>query len=146
MNKKYLTVILVVILPFTIFSQSKNTGIKDTLKYSIDSCVRSFNIDKAQKVAAGYQYWFVDQYFNNGNTVKMSVVEPGLQMHPPKPNPVDEFIFVLEGEGEFYLNGETRHVAAFTCLFYPANVPVGIKNTGKTELKYLVIKPGCNEK
>lgn len=128
-------------VPFS-FSQIKTDSSAAAPKkiFTIENCVNEFNIEKSEKTKAGYQYWFADKEFAEGRTVKMSVVGPFLEVHPPKANPVDEFIFVLEGKGEFYLDGKTKVVGPMTCCFYPANVVCGIKNLGEKELKYLVIK------
>jgi Cupin domain. len=123
-------------------AQSKDTTTvpKAVHAYTIENCVNEFNINKIEETKAGYQYWFADKNFAGGRTVKMSVVGAGLEVHPPKANPSDEFIFVLEGKGEFYLDGKTKIVGPMTTVFYPANVPCGIKNIGTADLKYLVIR------
>jgi quercetin dioxygenase-like cupin family protein len=140
-NYKVKTVLLLLVFATFSYPQAvKNDSAKTANRYSIDSCVNAFNIEKAEKTKAGYQYWFVDKNFAKGKTLKMSVVGPGLEVHPPKANPTDEFIFVIEGTGEFYLDGQTKIVGPFASLFYPANVVCGIKNVGKTDLKYLVIR------
>lgn len=112
----------------------------DTTKYSIENCVNEFSMDKIEKTKVGYQYWFADKKFADGKTVKLSVVQPDSATHAPHKHPEDEFFFVLEGTAEFYLNGETRIVGEYTSLYCPSNMEHGIRNVGKTELKYLVIK------
>jgi mannose-6-phosphate isomerase-like protein (cupin superfamily) len=112
----------------------------DSLKYSIENCVNEFSADKVEKTKTGSLYWFADKNFAEGRTLKMSIVEPGLEVHTPKANSADEFIFILEGKGEFYMNGKTKVVKPMTSVFYPANQVCGIKNIGETELKYLVIR------
>lgn len=131
-----------------VYSQDKVTdSLASTHKqYNLEQCVVEFNIDKSEKTKAGYQYWYSDKNYSDGKTLKMSVVKPGLEVHPPKANGIDEFIFVVEGKGEYYINGVTKAVGPMTSLFYPANAVCGIKNIGDCDLKYLVIRPfGCKK-
>lgn len=146
MNRKNFVALLLVLIfagfPLTLKAQSE-TGPEqsgDTTKYSIENCVNEFSMDKIEKTRVGYQYWFADKKFADGKTVKLSVVQPDSATHAPHKHPEDEFFFVLEGTAEFYLNGETRIVGKNTSLYCPSNVEHGIRNVGKTELKYLVIK------
>jgi len=121
-------------------SESEQVQISDSTKYSIENCVNEFSMDKIEKTKVGYQYWFADKKFADGKTVKMNVVQPDSATHAPHKHAEDEFFFVLEGTAEFYLNGEKRIVGEYTSLYCPSNVEHGIRNVGKTELKYLVIK------
>ena len=116
------------------------SGQTDSTQYTIQNCVNTFSREKAEETKAGYQYWFVDRHFAGGKTLKMSVVRPRSATHAPHAHPEDEFFFILEGEAEFFLAGETRTVGKNTSLYCPANVEHGIRNVGDVELKYLVIK------
>lgn len=109
-------------------------------KYSIENCVNHFEQDKAIKTKVGYQYWFADKDFIDGNTLKMSVVGPKLSTHPPHRHIEDEFFFVLEGTATFYLDGKTVTAGPYTSFYCPSNAEHGISNAGDTELKYLVMK------
>ena len=109
-------------------------------KYTIDNCVSEFSPEGIVETSVGYQFWFVDKNFIDGRTLKMSVVKPNSATHPPHIHTEDEFFFVLEGTAEFYLDGQTRTAGAYASFYCPANVEHGIRNTGETELKYLVIK------
>jgi quercetin dioxygenase-like cupin family protein len=117
---------------------------KDTLSkqklYTIDNCVNEFSMDKTTKTPVGYQYWFADENFLDGRTLKMSVVGPHSATHPPHKHVEDEFFFVLEGTAEFYLDGKTKVAGPYTSFYCPSNVMHGIRNVGDKELKYLVIK------
>lgn len=109
-------------------------------KYSIENCVNHFEQDKAIKTKVGYQYWFIDKDFIDGNTLKMSVVGPHLSTHPPHRHIEEEFFFILEGTATFYLEGKTITAGAYTSFYCPSNMEHGITNAGDTELKYLVMK------
>ncbi|MBN1462465.1 MAG: cupin domain-containing protein [Paludibacteraceae bacterium] len=97
-------------------------------------------MDKTIPTNAGYQYWFADKDFLNGETIKLSVVAPGKATHKPHSHSEDEFFFVLEGTAKFYLDGDSIVSGQYTSFYCPANVEHGIANAGEGELKYLVIK------
>jgi mannose-6-phosphate isomerase-like protein (cupin superfamily) len=114
-------------------------------KFTIENCVNHFNSDKTIKTNAGYQYWFADKDFLDGNTLKMSVVAPHQSTHTPHKHIEDEFFFVLEGTAQFYLDGKTTIAGAYTSFYCPSNMEHGISNAGDIELKYLVIKKYQNQ-
>jgi quercetin dioxygenase-like cupin family protein len=119
-------------LPFSLLAQKT---------YTLENCVNEFSKEKAAPTPAGYQYWFADDKFlSDGRTLKLSVVEKGKASHAPHKHVEDEFLFVLEGTAEFYLDGKTKVVGPLTSLYCPSNVEHGIKNAGDTQLKYLVIR------
>ena len=124
----------------TIVAQSENPYKFDSTNYTIHDCVNKFSMNGIEETKVGYQYWFADKDFLDGRTIKLSVVAPHSATHAPHKHSEDEFFFVLEGTAEFYLNGETLTAGAMTSFYCPSNSEHGIKNTGDTELKYLVIK------
>lgn len=119
------------------YGQEKDKVIK---KYSIENCVNQLSMEDSSKTKVGYQYWFADKDFIDGRTLKMSVVAPHKSTHAPHKHLEDEFFFVLEGTAQFFLDGKTKTVGAYTSLYCPSMVMHGISNVGDTELKYLVIK------
>jgi len=131
--------IIVLAMQQTLIAQEKKEVSKDK-KYSIENCVNHFELDKAKKTNVGYQYWFIDKDFIDGNTLKMSIVDPHKSTHPPHKHVEEEFFFILEGTATFYLDGKTTTAGAYTSFYCPSNVEHGISNTGETELKYLVMK------
>lgn len=108
--------------------------------YDIGNAARTFNRDAIEKTKAGYQYWYFDQDFAQGRTIKLSVVGPHLASHAPHRHEGHEFFFVLKGKAEFFLEGKTRVVGPQTALYCPPNSLHGISNAGEGELEYLVIK------
>lgn len=112
----------------------------DSVRFSIENCVNSFNPENIDSTKAGYQYWFVAKDFLDGRTLKLSCVNPGLASHPPHRHEEDEFFFILEGEAEFFLNGAKKTAGPLTSFYCPPNSEHGIRNAGRTQLKYLVIK------
>lgn len=137
---------LVLIVQQSIFAQEVKKDVKPAdNKYTIENCVNHFELDKATKNKVGYQYWFIDKNFIDGNTLKMSIVGPHLSTHPPHRHPEEEFFFVLEGTATFYLDGKTITAGPYTSFYCPSNAEHGISNAGDTELKYLVMKKYTQE-
>ena len=138
----YLFMALLLFVGKDIFAQTPDYSQPDgaILKYTMDNCINTFSVDKAEKTNSGYLFWFVDKNFLDGRTIKLSVVRPNEATHAPHKHAEDEFFFVLEGKAEFYLNGYRKVVGPMTSLYCPSNVEHGIRNAGDTELKYLVIK------
>lgn len=138
---------LVLIVKQSIFAQEvkKDSKPADKKKYTIENCVNHFELDKATKNKVGYQYWFIDKNFIDGNTLKMSIVGPHLATHPPHRHVEEEFFFVLEGTATFYLDGKTVTAGPYTSFYCPSNAEHGISNAGDTELKYLVMKKYVQE-
>lgn len=134
--KKGNTLIVFLMFVCTAFSQNK----VDAKKWTITNCVNTFDQSKSVPTHAGYQYWFADENFLDGRTLKLSVVKVGDATHPPHKHIEDEFFFVLEGKAKFYLDGDSIVVGSYTSLYCPSMVMHGIANAGDTELKYLVIK------
>ncbi|MGQ7944711.1 cupin domain-containing protein [Flavobacterium sp. WC2509] len=123
-----------------IAQESKTDTNLNDKKYTVENCVNHFELDKAKKTNVGYQYWFIDKDFANGNTIKMSIVNPHQSTHPPHKHIQEEFFFILEGTATFYLDGKTITGGANTSFYCPSNIEHGISNAGDTELKYLVMQ------
>lgn len=121
-------------------SKSENAAKNDSTKYTLENCMNKFTIDKSEKTKVGYQYWFADPNFADGKTLKMSVVAPHSAAHPPHIHREGEFFFILEGKAELYLQGKWMPADPYTSFYCPPGVEHGIRNSGDTELKYLVIK------
>jgi len=129
--------LMILFICFRTYSQQPDTVSR---VFSIDECVNRFQASRVESTNVGYQYWFVDKQFLDGRTLKMSVVAPHKATHAPHKHAEDEFFFVLEGTAEFYLNGKTKTAGPYTSFYCPPNSEHGIRNTGDSVLKYLVIK------
>jgi mannose-6-phosphate isomerase-like protein (cupin superfamily) len=121
-------------------SQPPGSSKTDTAGTSIDKYINEFSKDRIVKTDAGYQYWFVDKDLADGRTLKMSVVKPHSATHAPHRHAEEEFFFVLEGNVEFFLNGQTKVVGPYSSFYCPSKSEHGIRNVGDTEAKYLVVK------
>jgi mannose-6-phosphate isomerase-like protein (cupin superfamily) len=114
--------------------------------WTLEKCVNQFSIDDTVGTSVGYQYWFVDKNFLDGQTLKMSVVKPHEATHAPHKHFEDEFFFVLEGTAQFYLDGDSVVASPYASFYCPSGIEHGIRNVGDSELKYLVIKKYSMEK
>jgi mannose-6-phosphate isomerase-like protein (cupin superfamily) len=132
---------ITIILFFTALSLSAQVAVDSTQRrFTIENCVSRFDPARIDSTSVGYQFWFVGREFLDGRTLKMSVVKPHAATHAPHAHAEDEFFFVLEGTAEFYLDGKTASASAYASFYCPPGSLHGIRNTGDTELKYLVIK------
>ena len=50
-----------------------------------------------------------------------------------------ETYFILEGEGEIFINDKKQTIKKGDTIFVPSNAEQYVKNTGKTNLKFLCI-------
>lgn len=135
---KKLLITILFFTPLLVLAQTQADSTQQ--KFTIENCVSKFDPDNVVSTKVGYQFWFVDQEFLDGRTLKMSVVKPNAATHAPHSHAEDEFFFVLEGTAEFYLNGKTATADSYTSFYCPPGSMHGIRNVGDTELKYLVIK------
>ena len=76
----------------------------------------------------------------DGVTAGVAELEPGgwlgLHRHGPA-----EIYYVLEGHGTVTLDGRERDVAAGMAVFIPGDAEHGIRNAGKTPLRFLYAFP-----
>lgn len=67
-----------------------------------------------------------------------ALVKPGLTSQPHKLKN-SEVYYILEGEGTMYIDEENAKVRLGQAVYIPPNSKQYIKNTGKTDLKFLCI-------
>ena len=147
MKHKLLLILLSTLLVMNTSAQdTAKKAANESGKYTIENCINKFDMDKTVKTSVGYQYWFIDQNFlEDGQTIKMSVVGPNQATHAPHKHAGDEIFYVLEGTAQFYLNGKTTTGGANTTFYCPENSEHGISNASNKELKYLVIRKYAKE-
>lgn len=59
----------------------------------------------------------------------------GEEVHPN----TDQIIFIVDGDGEAILNGETRRIEEHDVVFVPAGTTHNFKNIGDEELKLFTV-------
>jgi len=104
-------------------------------------CIFPWDETRAQAHANGFALPFVDEACGARQMrMHVSIINPGLAVHPPHAHAGEEIMFILEGNGEVTLDHEKRSVGPMTALFYPEHVLHGLRNTGPTPIKYIVIR------
>lgn len=69
-----------------------------------------------------------------------AIINPGMEIHPPHTHSEEEYLMVIEGSGTWTL-GSKEFPAGVGDMLYAAPWDLhGIKNTGKTPMKFVVIK------
>ena len=68
-----------------------------------------------------------------------AVVKSGEASLPHKLKAASEVYYILEGEGIMYIEGESAKVYPGQAIYIPPNARQCIKNTGKSDLKFLCI-------
>jgi mannose-6-phosphate isomerase-like protein (cupin superfamily) len=68
----------------------------------------------------------------------LNCLEPGQADRTHTHATQDKFYFVVEGEGEFEIGGETVKAAPGTTVLAPAGVPHGVHNAGGSRLVILM--------
>lgn len=69
-----------------------------------------------------------------------ATIKPGLEIHPPHRHAEEEFLMVIEGEGEWTVGEEVFPARAGDMLYAAAWDTHGIKNTGEIPLKFVFWK------
>jgi len=124
----------------SIFAQNTEVITTDTSTFSIDNCLNEFDSTSRVIENSGWHYFFTDKAKQNGWSIKMSYVNPGTFRHGTHKHTGDEIVFVLEGSAEITIGNRTKIVGPNTSVYFPKGSVHGLKNSGDTTLKYLVIK------
>ena len=111
----------------------------DKKEYNINDCITVFSDQNVSPNKAGWAFWFAPKSMTNGLNLKMSYVDRLPTTHPPHQHDNKEILYILEGEVEVYLNGETRIIGPNSSVFYPANSMHNITRVNDKPVKYLVI-------
>lgn len=70
----------------------------------------------------------------------VTTLKPGEAPHGAHKHPEEELIVVKEGTVECLVNGQTRQVGSGSVIFHASEQMHDIRNAGKTEASYYVIK------
>lgn len=100
--------------------------------------------EKAAKDVADwgtFYAYYTGQTFGTKDALNgVAVIKPGQEIHPPHRHAEEEFLMVIEGEGEWHVNGKDFPAKKGDILYAAPWDIHGIKNTGKTELRFVVWK------
>ncbi len=70
------------------------------------------------------------------------MLPPGQMPHPPHKHRNSEFIFIREGNVEYYHDDKTERVGPGGVIFNASNQMHGMKNVGSVDAQYFVIAVG----
>ncbi len=71
--------------------------------------------------------------------VSMLLIDPGIEIPIHTHDEQIDSIYVLEGEGEAYVNGNWEKIKAGDYIFVPPKEEHGVKNTGKEPLRLFIV-------
>ena len=66
-------------------------------------------------------------------------IDPGGLIPPHHHGPAEAAIYVLEGSGEFEVDGERKILSVGTGLCVPAGATIGLENKGSNPLRLVVV-------
>jgi quercetin dioxygenase-like cupin family protein len=111
-------------------------------EFTLDNCVTEFSEQNVQVAKTGWYFWFAPKKFTEGLNLKMTYVDKLTGTHEPHQHSGDEIICLLEGEGEVFINNESRIVSPNTAFYYPDSSLHCLKRTNlEVPVRYLVINP-----
>jgi quercetin dioxygenase-like cupin family protein len=87
-----------------------------------------------------YSYFNRETYGTRDGLAAVAVIKAGREIHPPHQHAEEEYLMVLEGLGTWHLNGQERGAKAGDMLYAAPWDVHGVKNTGKTSLRFVVWK------
>ena len=109
--------------------------------------LKSGVVTAAQTVVADSGAWGEFHKHYGGTTTATAEVlagyldlKPGQEPHPPHTHVDEEFLYLVEGSGSWFVNGKTIPAKAGDVLYTAPNDLHGIKNTGTTPLRFFVAK------
>lgn len=79
-------------------------------------------------------------YGTKNSLSAMAEILPGKEIHPPHQHTAEEFMYIIEGNGTWSLNGKTSAAKAGDMLYAKPWDIHGITNTGNTPLRFFVVK------
>jgi len=85
-------------------------------------------------------YYAGESYSTQDALAAIAVIHPGMQIHPPHVHAEEEFLMVLDGDGTWSVEGEEFPAEAGDLLYAAPWDEHGIRNTGKTPLRFVVFK------
>lgn len=124
-------------------SKTEKSAAENKPGYTIDGCLNVFDRAKAETAQSGWFYWFMrEPATETGMNLKMSYVDRQTETHPPHQHPEKEIYYILEGQAEVFLAGNTRVIGPNTSMYCPPGMMHGIKRADGKPLKYFVIREG----
>lgn len=70
----------------------------------------------------------------------IAIINPGMEIHPPHKHSEEEYLLIHSGTGIWSIKGKDFTAKAGDMLYAKPGDLHGLKNTGKTPLKFSVVK------
>ena len=121
-------------LSANLFAEDKNSIIDSAIISQSNAEVTHFD------GSVFYTYFGGETVGTKDAVTGVGVIDPGQEIHPPHKHAEEEYLMIIEGSGTWTLNN--KEIAAKTGdIIYAAPWDLhGIKNTGTTTLKFVVMK------
>lgn len=87
-----------------------------------------------------YTYYAGETYGTRDGLAAVAVIKPGREIHPPHEHADEEYLMVTSGTGTWHLNGKESPARAGDMQYAAPWDVHGIKNTGRTPLRFVVWK------
>ena len=110
-------------------------------KSTIDNCITPFSEDKVDIARTGWYFWFEPKVQKSGINLKMTYVDKLTGTHEPHQHAGEEILFMLDGQAEITIDGETKVVDPYTSIYYYSYSLHCIKRVNDQPIRYLVINP-----
>ncbi len=104
--------------------------------------VRGLDDAKPSKIEGSvfWNYFEGSSYGTKDTLTGVAEIEAGYEIHPPHRHAEEEFLMVIEGSGEWHINGKTFAAKTGDILYAAPWDLHGIFNTGDKPLKFVVFK------
>ncbi|MBO6525042.1 MAG: cupin domain-containing protein [Balneolaceae bacterium] len=79
-------------------------------------------------------------YGTENTLTAVAEIKPGMEIHPPHQHTAEEFLYVIEGEGTWSINGVESEAKAGDIMYSRPWDLHGITNTGDKPLRFFVMK------
>jgi quercetin dioxygenase-like cupin family protein len=113
----------------------------DMKKHTLENWVTTFSEAKADVAKTGWFFWFEPKSLTGGINLKMTYVDKLTGTHDPHQHAGEEILYLIEGQAEVHINGETRIINPNTSVYYSSYSLHCLKRVNDQPIRYLVINP-----
>lgn len=85
-------------------------------------------------------YYAGETYSIKDSLTAVAIIKPGMEIHPPHTHAEEEYLMIIEGEGTWTIKDKDTKASAGDILYAAPWELHGLKNTGKTPMKFVVWK------
>lgn len=85
-------------------------------------------------------YYSGETYSIKDSLTAVAIINPGMEIHPPHTHAEEEYLMIIEGEGTWTIKDKDTKASVGDILYAAPWELHGLKNTGKTPMKFVVWK------